>query len=517
MTGGQDAAGALDVPELTRKLLAEGVQAIIVCRRRARALPTSCPCSTGVAPWHRDRLDEAQRELRETPGVTVLIYDQHCAAEARRLRKRGTLPVRTTRVVINEAVCEGCGDCGVKSNCLSVQPVETEFGRKTRIDQTSCNTDYSCLDGDCPSFVTVECDRVGTHAASRRRSRPPVPDPPPPAPDGTCDVLPRRHRRHRHRHGQPGAGDRGAPRRVRGAALDQTGLSQKAGPVISHLRLARDAPRAREPASGTAGALLPGASTCSPAPTREPRATRDPERTAAVVSTSRVPTGADGRRLTAWLPRRCRTCSRGSARSTRVPFHARRAAAAEALFGDTTPGQLPAGRAAPTSPAPCRSAPRRSSEAIELNGVGGGGERRRVPLGPRRRRRPGRVPRAVAREDAPSRPVDPLPGQPARRCDTGGRGGTGAAARRLRRPRARPLVRGRGRGGVGGRAARHRPYRLQRGRRRGACTSSLAYKDEYEVARLLTDPVPRLDRRGAPGRPTCPPASSTHRSCARSV
>src|SRR5262249_54098262 len=105
-------------------------------------------------------------------GVTVLVYDQACAAELRRLRKRGRAPVRAQRVVINEAVCEGCGDCGVKSNCLSVHPGDTDLGRKTQIDQTSCNTDYSCLDGDCPSFITVQAPPDGSRD---RRQTPDLP------------------------------------------------------------------------------------------------------------------------------------------------------------------------------------------------------------------------------------------------------------------------------------------------------------------------------------------------------
>ncbi|MGV9798146.1 indolepyruvate ferredoxin oxidoreductase family protein [Mycobacterium sp. NPDC003449] len=236
MTGAQDPEAALSVPALTHKLAAEGVARIIVCaeepERHRRA-----SFADGVEVWHRDRLDEAQRLLREVKGVTVLIYDQQCAAEARRKRKRGSLPTRRTRVVINEAVCEGCGDCGVKSNCLSVQPVDTEFGRKTRIDQTTCNTDYSCLDGQCPSFVTVEIPEIPSDSARPLPTPPLVAEP---------DIRPIAQTYNVFLAGVGGTGIV-TVNQVLGVAalrtglhvdgLDQTGLSQKAGPVTSHLRL----------------------------------------------------------------------------------------------------------------------------------------------------------------------------------------------------------------------------------------------------------------------------------------
>ena len=156
MTGGQPIDGALTVPQITRLVAAEGVTRIAVVSDDPSQYDGADGFAPGVTVHHRDDLDAVQRELREVPGVTILVYDQTCAAEKRRRRKRGTYPDPGKRVVINELVCEGCGDCQVKSNCLSVVPVDTEFGRKRQIDQSSCNMDFSCVKGFCPSFVTVE-------------------------------------------------------------------------------------------------------------------------------------------------------------------------------------------------------------------------------------------------------------------------------------------------------------------------------------------------------------------------
>ena len=156
MTGGQPHDGSLTVPIISRQLAAEGVGHIVVVTDQPEKYAGVSDLAPGVPVRHRDELDAVQRELREIPGATALIYDQTCAAEKRRRRKRGKFPDPALRVVINDLVCENCGDCSEKSNCLSVASVETEFGRKRTIDQSSCNKDFSCVKGFCPSFVTVE-------------------------------------------------------------------------------------------------------------------------------------------------------------------------------------------------------------------------------------------------------------------------------------------------------------------------------------------------------------------------
>ncbi|MCW2607380.1 MAG: indolepyruvate ferredoxin oxidoreductase [Frankiales bacterium] len=336
MTGAQDAQGGLEVPALTRKLHAEGVGKIIVCAEEPERYGKSAQFAPGVTVWHRDRLDEAQRLLRDVPGVTVLVYDQQCAAEARRLRKRGKAEQSTTRVIINQAVCEGCGDCGVKSNCLSVQPVDTEFGRKTQIDQSSCNTDFSCLQGDCPSFVTVTVP-----ATSERRTPPPaprVPEPVLPVPSPTYDVF------------LAGIGGTGIvtvnavlataalTQGLRSAGLDQTGLSQKAGPVTSHLRLSVEG---GEPANrlseGGADAVLAFDLLVASDPKHLPRSS--PERTVVVASTSRTPTGEMVFDPSVAYPEEGPMLARLAGASRRVET-LDALAAAEALFGGTEAANL---------------------------------------------------------------------------------------------------------------------------------------------------------------------------------
>ena len=181
MTGGQPVDGTLSVAAMTRELEAEGVRQIVVVSDAPDKYHADAELAPGVQVYHRDRLDTVQKTLREVPGCTVLIYEQTCATEKRRRRKRGTEPVLARRVVIHEEVCEGCGDCAVQSNCLSVEPVETELGRKRRINQSSCNQDFSCLKGFCPSLVTVEGGQLRRKQAAQAvpdlASLPPLTEP----------------------------------------------------------------------------------------------------------------------------------------------------------------------------------------------------------------------------------------------------------------------------------------------------------------------------------------------------
>ncbi len=290
MTGGQQIEGGMSVPAMTRSLAAEGVRRIVITTDDvARHRDESYPAIVEV----RDRRDvlAVQRELAEVPGTTVMLHEQACAAEVRRARKRGRAVEPARRVVINERVCEGCGDCGAKSSCLSVEPVDTEFGRRTRINQTSCNKDYSCLEGDCPSFVTV-LSGASAPAADSAPAAPPDFDLP--APEPCVDFSDVRVR-------LVGIGGTGVVTvsQVLGMAalldgfhcsgLDQTGLSQKAGPVVSDLHITAEAQEdGVVPASGSLDLLL-GFDLLGAADQSVLRAA-DPQRTVAVVSEHISPT-----------------------------------------------------------------------------------------------------------------------------------------------------------------------------------------------------------------------------------
>ncbi len=288
MTGGQKPVGQMTVAEIATELLAEGVKRIIVTTEELERYE-SVTMPAGVEVRDRSRLAASQRELAAIDGVTVLIHDQACATELRRARKRGTAPDPPYRVLINERVCEGCGDCGAKSGCLSLEPVETEFGRKTQIDQTTCTKDMSCIDGDCPSFMRVIPPPKATKREAPRGPDVELPDPVPRV--AADDVRVR----------LVGIGGTGVVTvsqvlgmaalidGLHAAGLDQTGLSQKAGPVVSDVRLSSRAIDGGVNVAAAGTDVLLGLDILGTA-TAKNLATSDPEHTIAVVSTSLVPT-----------------------------------------------------------------------------------------------------------------------------------------------------------------------------------------------------------------------------------
>ncbi len=372
MTGGQDPQGQLSVPDVAHLLTIEGVKQIIVTSddpdRHARS-----DFPAGVQLWDRSRLSEAQQVLASVSGVTVLIHDQACAAENRRARSRGLLPKPGFRVVINERVCEGCGDCGDVSNCLSVQPIDTAYGRKTRIHQTSCNFDFSCMQGDCPSFATVTME---TSDAADVRT---LPTPPTDIAEQRAPLVDPDHYTVR----LTGIGGTGvitvsqilgtaamlADCTVRG--LDQTGLSQKAGPVVSDVTITSDTAGGNTAgtASGTGGIdailafdLLVGARDANLNGARS-------DRTVMIASTDAVPTGSMVTDPTLQLPTEAVLADRvASVTRSADNRYLDAAALADGLLGSTTTANiivLGAAVQAGAVPLP----PAAVEQAITLNGV----------------------------------------------------------------------------------------------------------------------------------------------------
>jgi indolepyruvate ferredoxin oxidoreductase len=489
MTGAQDVEAGLSVPDLTHKLAADGVTKVIVCADEPQR-HRGASFAAGVLVWHRDRLDEAQRILRDTKGVTALIYDQQCAAEARRKRKRGKLPPRRTRVIINEAVCEGCGDCGVKSNCLSVQPVETELGRKTRIDQSTCNTDYTCLDGNCPSFVTVELpDRRTTNSASSPPTPPDVADPPHTPLAGVHNVF---------LAGIGGTGIVTVNQVLAMAALrtglhveglDQTGLSQKAGPVTSHLRLSTEAVE-------SSNRISPDSADCVlafdllTAVDAKNIGYGSPNRTITVASTSKTPTGDMVYDSHVDYPSEDSLLSRLDVRTrSLISFDA--LAAADRLFGNTTTANfLIVGAAYQAGAIPISAAA--IEQAISINGVAVQANQGAFRWGRVAIDKPDLFQSATAPENAALRSPIVVPKELFGGCTVTG------IVRELLERRAADLVAYQGQRV----ATRLITLAEETWSRERAITDRtdlsdavvhnffklIAYKDEYEVARMLTDP-----------------------------
>lgn len=296
MTGGQEIMGAHPVAHMVSDLLANGVKKIIVTTDNTSAY-TGVALAGGTEVWHRDQLEEAQQLLAGTSGTTVLIHDQECAAELRRARSRGKAEEPIEVTVINERVCEGCGDCGVKSNCMSVEPVQTEFGRKTRIHQSSCNKDFSCVKGFCPSFLTITPHpEPDAGKKKKKKGRIPVfdralPEPVKKVDDSLGFGV--------HIMGIGGTGSVTVAATITNAArlegkhaigLDQTGLAQKGGAVISDIKISHQPFHGSNKISDGRTDLYLGFDILN---ATDPKNLDKclPERTIAVVSTTQTPTG----------------------------------------------------------------------------------------------------------------------------------------------------------------------------------------------------------------------------------
>jgi indolepyruvate ferredoxin oxidoreductase len=498
MTGGQSNDGGLTVPQVARQVAAEGAKRVVVVTDQPDKYPSGTSWPSGLTIHHRDDLMTVQTELAEIPGVTVLIYDQTCAAEKRRRRKRHTYPDPEKRVIINQLVCEGCGDCGVKSNCVSVQPLETEWGRKRTIDQSSCNKDFSCVKGFCPSFVTV-------HGATLKKGKgvaadhdlPPLPDPKLPAIDQTYNII------------VTGIGGTGivtiggilgmaAHLEGRGVGvLDMAGLAQKGGAVFSHIRFAEtpEAIHAIRVAAGRADLVLGGDIVV--AGTRKVLAAVKHGATEMVINTAEFLPGEFTRNADFSLPieRLKRTIITDAGRDKTHFIDA--SGLATALFGQSIGANMfMVGYAYQLGAIPLSAAA--IEKAVELNGEAVAMNQAAFHWGRR----------AAADREAVEKLAKPAPSLPSPACGGGWGGGAGADpsdARHLsesfdetieRRVKFLTAYQN------AAYAARYRSVvdtvkAAEAARASGKCGLAdgvarylfklMAYKDEYEVARLYTD------------------------------
>jgi indolepyruvate ferredoxin oxidoreductase len=478
MTGGQPVDGSLTVPELLKQLDGEGVKRIALVSDDTSRWRGRLPAVRNLTLRHRDELDALMIELRETPGTTVIVYEQTCAAEKRRRRRKGQLEDPAKRLFINDAVCEGCGDCSVQSNCLSVIPKETPLGRKRQIDQSACNKDYSCAKGFCPSFVTVLGGslRKPRAATDAQTLFDPLPEPPLPDLDRPWNTV------------VTGVGGTGVltisaliamAAHIEGkgcATLNQTGLAQKFGAVVSHVRVARqqeDILAVRIPA-GEADLLLGCDLVVSTSYEAMGKAMHG--RTHAVVNDAEVPTAAfigdpDAKFPTAAMKRRVLE-EVGEEETLFLDA----TAIATALLGDSIASNLfLLGVAFQRGLVPVSGAA--LERAVELNAVAVDFNKQAFLYGRRYAHRPEQVLALLPRRETVEQPttLDALIDDRAARLveyqDE-------AYARRYRRTLERLRE-------VDPRAAQEDSASLVAAR---ALYKLMAYKDEYEVARLYSHP-----------------------------
>jgi indolepyruvate ferredoxin oxidoreductase len=482
MTGGQPMDGPLDVPRISWQLWSEGVAKTAVVTDEPDKYPTGGAFAPNVTVHHRDALDRVQQDLRAVPGVTALVYDQVCAAEKRRRRKRGLMPDPPRRVFINPLVCEGCGDCGVKSNCVAIVPLETEFGRKRAIDQSTCNKDFSCLKGFCPSFVTIEGGALRQRKPAGAGDDPAtsLPEPKPADASKPYGIL------------VTGVGGTGVVtigailamaahlEGKGGTTMDMTGLAQKGGAVVSHVRIANDPADLHAVKIAAGGAALVLGCDIVVAASADALSKIDPGHTRVVANTQETMTGEFTRAPDAAFPIDALEAALArSARRDHCDFVAAGRIATSLLGDSIAANMLLVGYAWQKGLLPVSAAA--IERAIELNGAAVAFNRNAFRWGRRLAHDPGAVERA-ARDAAPDLQSEPVAGTldeiVAIRTEELTRYQNKAYADRYRalvdRVAEAERAKAPGFGGLAETVARNY-FRL------------LAYKGEYEVARLFTD------------------------------